>query len=338
MNVPLNAYIITMALIAARKLQIFELIESEPRSIVDLAKTLGSPCPEKLLPLMDYLCAHGFFNCADGIYSNRTSSSRFAKLDQLFMLQLDLIAEQYLPAFLKLSESIVSNKTAYELAHGKNIWDDREASPKKGETFQKWLNLETTTLSDELSKDWPWHRYVSLLDIGGGMGALATSIKRCFPTVTVSVLEKREVCQRLEDRQSINADSPSFLPIDKIIIGDFFSQIPCGYDAYLLKSVLHDWSDSDCLRLLGNVEKAMSSKAELIILERVLNEPSVGLDNDISKRLHLYDQSLLMHVLHGSRERTRKQWLTLFVGSGLTLSDEKSLESGFTVFKLTRHH
>ena len=35
----------------------------------------------------------------------------------------------------------------------------------------------------------------------------------------------------------------------EVIAGDFFSAVPGGADAYLLKSVIHDWNDEDARRM-----------------------------------------------------------------------------------------
>ena len=48
------------------------------------------------------------------------------------------------------------------------------------------------------------------------------------------------------------------LPRCKLVAGDFFELVPEGADAYLMKKVLHDWSDDDAVRILVNCRRAMA--------------------------------------------------------------------------------
>ena len=54
------------------------------------------------------------------------------------------------------------------------------------------------------------------------------------------------------------------------VAGDFFKAVPTGGDAYILKSVLHDWNDDRCREILANCREAMRENATLLLIERVL--------------------------------------------------------------------
>ena len=56
----------------------------------------------------------------------------------------------------------------------------------------------------------------------------------------------------------------------QLIGGDFFHQIPAGGDIYLLKYVLHNWDDSQALRILQTCRQVMSGSETLLIIERVM--------------------------------------------------------------------
>ncbi len=87
-------------------------------------------------------------------------------------------------------------------------------------------------------------------------------------------------------------------PIDarcELVASNFFEEVPTGGDLYVLKNVLHDWSDEDALKILKNCRRVMSSKHRLVVIDIVLgpsNEPDPGRWSDIE-----------MMMLLGGRER-----------------------------------
>ena len=59
----------------------------------------------------------------------------------------------------------------------------------------------------------------------------------------------------------------------ELVGGSFFDSVPAGGDAYLLKSVLHDWYDADVKRILQVCHAAMRPDAVLLVIERLLAPP-----------------------------------------------------------------
>lgn len=57
------------------------------------------------------------------------------------------------------------------------------------------------------------------------------------------------------------------------VAGSFFETAPSGADLYLLKHILHDWTDQQCAQILGNVSAAMAPGARIWIAEMLLPEP-----------------------------------------------------------------
>ncbi len=92
--------------------------------------------------------------------------------------------------------------------------------------------------------------------------------------------------------------------------GDFFASVPAA-DVYVLSHILHDWDDSDCLRILGSIAKAAVPGARLVILESVVpddNNPHFAKMTDIG-----------MLTIVGGRERTAAEYKALLAAGGFTL-------------------
>ncbi|WP_352244524.1 methyltransferase [Actinoplanes sp. NBRC 103695] len=89
--------------------------------------------------------------------------------------------------------------------------------------------------------------------------------------------------------------------------GDFFSEIPRG-DLLLLKYILHDWKDENCLRILANCRDALHPGGRVVITEIVMDDRPTGIGP-------LMDLGMLTAA--GSRERSLAQFDTLLSGAGL---------------------
>ena len=49
------------------------------------------------------------------------------------------------------------------------------------------------------------------------------------------------------------------------VSGSFFESVPAGGDVYLLKHILHDWNDDECVSILSNVRKAMAPNGRVVV-------------------------------------------------------------------------
>ena len=93
--------------------------------------------------------------------------------------------------------------------------------------------------------------------------------------------------------------------------GSFFETVPKGCDAYIMKYILHDWSDEECVKILTNCRAAMNEKGKVLVVDNVItpgNDPSWGKLLDI--------QMLII----GGRERTKEEFAGLFAAARLKLT------------------
>ena len=52
--------------------------------------------------------------------------------------------------------------------------------------------------------------------------------------------------------------------------GSFFETVPAGADAYLLKHILHDWPDAECLQILSAIRAAIPEHGRLLVFDALL--------------------------------------------------------------------
>jgi hypothetical protein len=151
-------------------------------------------------------------------------------------------------------------------------------------------------------------RCPTVIDVGGGRGALITAVLRAYPKVTGTLFDRPPVVQAL----SKSIETMGLANRCNLVAGDFFETIPAGGGAYLLKDIVHDWPDDRAVAILRNCRRAMRADARLLVIERVVpsgNEPSAAKVADIN-----------MLVITGGLERTEAEYRTLLSAAGFRLT------------------
>ena len=93
--------------------------------------------------------------------------------------------------------------------------------------------------------------------------------------------------------------------------GDFFKDIAVLADAYVMRWVLHDWSDEESVGLLTNVRSVAAKETRLMVVESVIPETP---EFDMGKWMDLN-----MMVMATGRERTAAEFRDLFERAGFAL-------------------
>ena len=89
------------------------------------------------------------------------------------------------------------------------------------------------------------------------------------------------------------------------------------YLKLLLQSILHDWSDEDCIKILKQCKKAVPSKEDggkLILIEMVVNF-NLGCPNSAETQL-LIDMHKMVHTT--GKQRNEDEWKKVFINAGFT--------------------
>src|SRR5690242_10432634 len=94
-------------------------------------------------------------------------------------------------------------------------------------------------------------RFGETVDVAGGRGAMLAAILAKHDTVRGVLFGQPDVvayAETLLDR---------FCDRCRVVGGSFFDRVPGGADAYLLKSILHDGEDEECIAILCAIREAM---------------------------------------------------------------------------------
>ena len=143
--------------------------------------------------------------------------------------------------------------------------------------------------------------------MGGGQGALLRGILERYPQATGVLFDLPSVVADARELRESAAAARC-----ELVGGDMFQSVPAGGDAYILRVIIHDWSDAEAIQILRNCRRAIADDGKLLLIESVVkpsNEP------DFAKWLDLN-----MLVLLTGRERTEVEFRDLYAAAGFRLT------------------
>jgi SAM-dependent methyltransferase len=111
-----------------------------------------------------------------------------------------------------------------------------------------------------------------------------------------------------------------------VVEGDFFESVPEGADAYVMKSVVHDWPDARSVAILENCRRALRPDGRVILIERVM--PALAKDAPDTVRVDLH-----MLAVTGGRERSEAEYQELLEAAGFNLGRVMRTRSPFCVIE-----
>lgn len=303
-------YRVSQALSAAARLGVADLLSDGPRSIDDLAAATHTHA-SSLYRLLRLLSSEGVFAEQSDRHFALTPLAAPLQSDAPDSLHWRAIfdgAEGNWHAWGNLLRSIESGEPAIKHGFGTDLFGYLRGHPDEAKIFNEVMAAQTPIAARAVLDAYDFSGADTLVDIGGGVGALLAAILNAYPSMRGVLYDQSQVAIDAQSRLA----AAGVVDRCEIIGGDFFESVPSGGDAYLLKHVLHDWDDGDCQRILKNCRRAIAKDGRLLVIE-VLIPP--GNDPDYGKFLDLQ----MLVVTKGGRERTRAEYRELFESSGFAL-------------------
>jgi O-methyltransferase/methyltransferase family protein len=207
-----------------------------------------------------------------------------------------------------LSHSVRTGQSAMAHLDGVDSFDYFAAHPQEAKVFNQAMEDVTRQVARDLVAAYGFTRFGTIVDVGGGNGALLASILAATPTLKGILF----------DLPSGNAEALDVITAAgvvqrcTVVAGDFFRSVPEGADAYILKSVIHDWNDEKAIAILKVCRKAMATQSTLFLIEHVM--PKRMEVSPRAQRMALRDLHML--VGPGGRERSEAEFDRLFALAG----------------------
>jgi hypothetical protein len=275
---------VSAALYAAAKLGIADHLADGARSAAELAPATGTHAPS-LHRFMRTLAGFGILAEQEAQRFALTPLGDALKTGAPGSARSTLIAFGG-PAFWRSWEEILysleTGKAAFEKVWGMPLFDYLGKHPEAASHFSEAMVGFHGSEPPTVAEAYDFSGIKTIVDVGGATGNM------------LAALLSRHVGLRgvLFDLPHVVRDAPALLKargVDARVTiepGSFFERVPAGHDAYLLSHIIHDWSEEQCLTILGHCRTAMRADGRLLIVETVLpegNAPHQGKLQDLTE-------------------------------------------------------
>lgn len=292
-----------MAYVAA-KLNIADHLSEGPRSSEELAPLMGVNAHALRRVMRGLVNRKVLFEETPGIFG-LTSEGECLKSDSkddTHGIALH-VGELLYNTWGSLLYSVKTGKPAFEQIHGMKWFEYLKKNPECAQIFNRGMTNDTLQIAPAFLEAYDFSEINTLADIGGGQGILLSKVLKQHPHMKGILFDSEDVI-----RESTIAEDRCTK-----VGGSFFESVPKGANAYMLKSIIHDWNDEEAVTILKNCRQAMKDDAKILLIEPILPEKvdefSLAVEMDLGMLL----------VLNG-RERTGLEYKNLLAQSGFELS------------------
>jgi SAM-dependent methyltransferase len=230
-------------------------------------------------------------------------------------LDLDGFGGRMAHAWGSLLAAVRTGAPAYQTVFGRPFWDDLQTHPDIAASFDALMGPAGHGTPDpDVLVSGGWESVRTVVDVGGGTGALLASILIARPEVRgtlvdlpLTVARSAAIFQEagVADRVTTMGQS-------------FFDPLPAGADLYLLKNVLSDWPDREATQLLRRCADAARPGGRVILVSGVTPDDE---QNGPAPEV-------LMMVLVGGKARTMTEFRELARAAGLYVHAAERQPSG----------
>jgi hypothetical protein len=286
----------------AATLRVANRLEAGTEEIGALAEAAGADSGS-LGRVLRHLVSKGVFEePAPGRFALNDTARELLDEGPRLGLDLDGFGGRMAHAWGTLLAAVRTGRPAYHEIFGRPFWEDLEANPGIAEDFDALMGPAGHGAPDPhvlLDKS-GWASVRTVVDVGGGTGALLAEVLRAHPEVRGTLVDlPRTVARSHEVFEAAGVSDRA-----RTVGQSFFDPLPPGQDLYMLKSVLPDWPDREAAAILRRCAEAAHADARVVILNGVVPDEAAP-------------PALLMMVLVGGRDRTLPEFRDLALSAGL---------------------
>jgi hypothetical protein len=229
-------------------------------------------------------------------------------------LDLDGIGGRMAHAWGSLLRAVRTGAPAYHTVFGRPFWEDLQAHPDIAASFDALMGpAGHGNPSPEVLVTGGWESVRSVVDVGGGTGALLAEVLRARPAVRGTLVDLPQTVARSGETFRAAGVAERVRTVGQ----SFFDPLPAGADLYFLKSVLSDWPDAEATAILRRCAEAAHPAGRVVVLNGVSPDEGNG-----------PPPALLMMVLVGGKERSLTEFRELAGAAGLEVQAAERQPSG----------
>jgi hypothetical protein len=306
-----NGFQVSQAIHVVATLGIADLLKDGPKSADELAEATGTHA-SALYRILRALASVGVFaEQSDGRFG-LTPLAEHLRTDvpgSLRSWAMLIGRPYYFTTWGHLLHSVRTGEPAFPHVYGMPAWEYRASHPEESALFDGAMTGLSLAEAEAVVRNYDFLGIGVLVDVGGGKGALLAAILAANPALRGILFDQPHVVADAKDL----LERAGVADRCEVVDGDFFKAVPGGADAYLLKSIIHDWDDASAIEILRKCRAAMADSGRLLLVERGIrpaNEP------DPAKFI-----DLMILVMLGGRERTAEEYERLYIEAGFKLTN-----------------
>jgi hypothetical protein len=301
---------VSQAISAAAELGVADALAGGPRTAEQLAPVLSAHA-STLRRLLRALASVGVFGeDAQGRFHQTPVSHllRAGVAGSLRGMACYVGSDAATRAWGELVHSVRSGDPAFRRVHGRSFFEHLRDAPAEAAAFDAGMHGVSMTEIPALLDAYDFGELDRIVDVGGGDGTLLTAILERHARPRGVLYDLAHVVARARARL---AGGPHAARLE-FAEGSFFEAVPAGGSAYLLKHIVHDWSDELSVRILHCCRRSIPADGRLLLVEAVLESGSAQPFGQ------LLDLEMLV-MTEGGRERTESEFADLLSAAGFAL-------------------
>jgi len=258
---------------------------------------------DKLRRLVRYLaCEEVLALAEDGETVSATPQTR-RLLDVSSMVMVQTRTAEVGPF---LTEGLRRGVSAYEVRFGAPCFTHLQEQPVLAAAFSGFMGYLSQRILEFIAANHVFAPFECAVDIGGSHGELLKGVLAAHPQARGVLFDRPEIAALVERPLAESAQGARI----EVVGGDFFAAVPAG-DLYLIKMILHDWNDEECVAILKSVRAAIAPGGRIAVIEHLLPERP--------RRGSSQFMDIAMMVWATGRERRLSEFEALFAQSGFRL-------------------
>ncbi len=318
----------TKVIAVAAELRIADHLAAGPRN-VDVLAAAARCHPPSLRRLLRALASLDL--CAeqeDGSYS-LTPLGALLRADAEHAVNSWAIwwGKYHWPTWSNLLHSVKTGESAREAATGQKGYAHVENNIEAAAVFNRAMVEVSRLISTQVVRVINLDAASHVVDVGGGHGMLLAAILYAYPGARGTLFD---LPHAMEGAATLMREA-GVATRAVLASGDFFDAVPGGGDAYLLKSILHNWDDEKCALILASCRRAMTRESKLVLVERVM--PARMQATKLNQAVARADLNMLVGL--GGRERTADEFTAMLASRGFVVTRIVPADLEFSVIEAT---
>jgi hypothetical protein len=205
----------------------------------------------------------------------------------------------------QLYDAVKSGRSLASEILGMNVWDYYAKNQEEALSFARGMGNLSAMVSQDVARLYDASAFKTIIDVGGSQGVLLRGLLEQNHRARGIIFDLPEV---------IDGAKHAFANDSRVdlVAGDFFSHVPGGGDLYVLKSILHDWPDHRCAKIVRSIHAASKPGAKLLVVEMLLP------DHPQPTPVAFMDMNML--VMLNGRERAAAELSKLIGDNGFNVT------------------